>query len=172
MKKNILIIAAIPMVIFSILTAQAVEENAANSVISAATNVITPAIPELQKNLIITDAWVREPISPNNNSVVYMKISNPTDKEIVIIGSSAAETANNVELHQSFVDEKGVSRMTSIDKIVVPAKTDIELAPTGIHIMLLDLKKSLKIGDKVKLEVKIQGRNPLVIQAEVKNESN
>ena len=172
MKKNILIIAAIPMVIFSILTAQAVEENAANSVISAATNVITPAIPELQKNLIITDAWVREPISPNNNSVVYMKISNPTDKEIVIIGSSAAETANNVELHQSFVDEKGVSRMTSIDKIVVPAKTDIELAPAGIHIMLLDLKKSLKIGDKVKLEVKIQGRNPLVIQAEVKNESN
>jgi hypothetical protein len=172
MKKNILIIAAIPMVIFSILTAQAVEENAANSVISAATNVITPAIPELQKNLIITDAWVREPISPNNNSVVYMKISNPTDKEIVIIGSSAAETANNVELHQSFVDEKGVSRMTSIDKIVVPAKTDIELAPTGIHIMLLDLKKSLKIGDKVKLEVKIQGRNPLVIQAEVKDESN
>jgi hypothetical protein len=172
MKKNILIIAAIPMVIFSILTAQAVEENAASSVISAATNAITPAIPELQKNLIITDAWVREPISPNNNSVVYMKISNPTDKEIVIIGSSAAETANNVELHQSFVDEKGVSRMTSIDKIVVPAKTDIELAPTGIHIMLLDLKKSLKIGDKVKLEVKIQGRNPLVIQAEVKNESN
>jgi hypothetical protein len=172
MKKNILIIASIPMVIFSILTAQAVEENAANSVISAATNAITPAIPELQKNLIITDAWVREPISPNNNSVVYMKISNPTDKEIVIIGSSAAETANNVELHQSFVDEKGVSRMTSIDKIVVPAKTDIELAPTGIHIMLLDLKKSLKIGDKVKLEVKIQGRNPLVIQAEVKNESN
>ena len=43
MKKNILIIAAIPMVIFSILTAQAVEENAANSVISAATNAITPA---------------------------------------------------------------------------------------------------------------------------------
>ncbi len=171
MKKNILIIAAIPMVIFSILTAQAVEENAANSVISAATNAITPA-PELQKNLIITDAWVRETISPNNNSVVYMKISNPTDKEIVIIGSSAAETANNVELHQSFVDEKGVSRMTSIDKIVVPAKTDIELAPAGIHIMLLDLKKSLKIGDKVKLEVKIQGRNPLVIQAEVKDESN
>ena len=35
--------------------------------------------------------------------------------------------------------------MVAIDKIVVPAKTSVDLAPGGIHIMICDLKRNLNI---------------------------
>lgn len=117
----------------------------------------------------VTEAWARKSLSPNNNSAAYMKVANLTDKDVVIIGASASETANNVELHKSFVDEKGVSRMTTVDKIVVPAKTTVELAPSGMHVMLFDLKRNLNTGDKFKIELKIEGETKaVVVETEVK----
>ncbi len=107
-------------------------------------------------------------MSPNNNSAAYMKINNPTAEQITIIGASASQIANNVELHKSFVDEKGVSRMTSIDKIVVPAGSSIELTPGAIHIMLFDLKKNLSAGDKFNITIKIEGKDPMILETLVK----
>lgn len=124
---------------------------------------------QVQDTLIITDAWARRSTSPNNNSAAYMTINNPTDRQIVIIGASAPKVANNVELHESFVDDRGVSKMTSINKIVVPAKSSIELAPGGIHIMLFDLKKRLSDNDKFDITVKIKDSKPIVTQAIVKS---
>ncbi|MFK7967563.1 MAG: copper chaperone PCu(A)C [Rickettsiaceae bacterium] len=166
MKKTILKVAALPIIISSILTVQAGGQSTVTTTTSTSTS--DTATTNVVQQLTITDAWARQSMSPNNNSAAYMKISNPTDKDIVIIGASASETANNVELHKSFVDEKGVSRMTSIDKIVVPANTDVELMPGAIHIMLFDLKKSLNVGDKFDIQVKIEGKNPLIVQTEVK----
>lgn len=118
--------------------------------------------------LVISDAWARKSMSPNNNSAAYMKISNATDRQITIIGASAAMVANNVELHESFVDEQGISRMTSIDRIVVPANSEIELRPGGIHIMLLDLKSNLSSGDKFNLEIEVENMDLISVEATVR----
>ena len=122
-----------------------------------------------QTNMIhITDAWARKSMSPNNNSAAYMKIMNLTDEQVTITSASASMVANNVELHKSFVDEKGISRMTSIDKIVVPAQSSIELAPGAIHIMLFDLKRTLSVGDKFDITVKMEGKEPITVNTVVK----
>ena len=118
--------------------------------------------------LEVSEAWARASLSSNNNSAAYMSINNPTDKQITILGASAATVANNVELHKSFVDEKGVSRMTSIDKIVVPANSTISLAPGGIHIMLFDLKRKLNTGDSFKIVLAVEGMDAIIVDAEVK----
>lgn len=123
---------------------------------------------EVKKTLEITDAWARKSMSPNNNSAAYMRINNPTAEQITIIGASASRVANNVELHKSFVDEKGVSRMISIDKIVVPAGSSIELIPGATHIMLFDLKKNLAVGSKFDIVIKIEGKDPITIETMVK----
>lgn len=120
-------------------------------------------------SLAVSDPWIRKSMPPNNNSAAYMKIRNTSNKDIKIIGASASIIANNVELHKSYVDEKGVSRMVSLDLIVVPANTEIELEPGSLHIMLCDLKKNLNPGDKVNLEIKIEGSDkPLVVKAEIR----
>jgi len=117
--------------------------------------------------VIVDKAWARKSMSSNNNSAAYMSINNKTDKDIVIIGASSIEVANNVELHNSFVDEKGISRMTHVDKIVVPAKSAIELKPGSLHIMLFDLRKSLNSGDKFLIELKVDGSDPLTVETTV-----
>ena len=120
-------------------------------------------------SLIVTEAWARMPAEPNNNSAIYMTINNPTKAQITILGASAAMVANNVELHNSFVDEKGVSRMIAMDKIVVPAETSITLAPGGMHIMLFDPKKKLAEGYKFQVTLKLENAEPIISDVTVIN---
>jgi len=118
--------------------------------------------------LEISDAWARKSMSSNNNSAAYMKINNTTDEQITIIAASATDVANNAELHKSFVDEKGISRMVSVDAIVVPPKSTIELKQCGIHIMLLDLKETLIPGKKFPITIKMKGHDPITVESSVK----
>jgi hypothetical protein len=118
--------------------------------------------------LEVTGAWARPSLSSNNNSAVYMSIKNNTSEQLTIVGASAATIANNVELHKSFIDEKGISKMAHLDKIVIPANSTIELTPGGIHVMLFDLKKSLNTDDVFDLTLACQNKGVIVIKVTVK----
>lgn len=178
MKKNLLIIASSICLLSSATSIAYAAATASNqnpppsasqpqSKDTPGSNAQAPA-PAIQP-IQVTGAWAMPSLSPNNNSAAYMEVANLTDKDVVIIGASASEIANNVELHKSFVDEKGVSRMTTVDKIVVPAKTTVKLTPLGMHVMLFDLKRTLNNGDKFKIELKIEGEtNAVVVETEVK----
>jgi copper(I)-binding protein len=169
MKKKILCSFGIALLLCNASKTFAAETSAANGAPSGSqSSTEQPQKPEATKILEITDIWARKSMSPNNNSAAYMKINNPSQEQITIIGASASMVANNVELHKSFVDEKGISRMTSIDKIVVPAASSIELTPGAIHIMLFDLKKTLSEGDKFDIIIKLEGKDPITVQATVK----
>lgn len=109
----------------------------------------TAATKDTIQPLQITSAWARESMGGSNNSAAYFKIINNSSVDRQIIGVTSY-VANTVELHNSFVDEKGVSKMVKLDKLVVPALGSVELKPGGIHIMLLDLKYALKADGAAK----------------------
>ena len=144
---------------------------AANTTTSTTTTVRTTTgttdVKPIDKIQII-NPWARASLSPNNNSAAYLTIKNTSNSQYTLIGAGAMRIANNVELHQSYVDEKGVSKMTSIDKIIIPANSEIVLKPAGMHIMLLDLKRALNAGDKFKLDLKFQGIGTKTIDVEVR----
>lgn len=106
------------------------------------------------KHLEVSDIWARSSSAPNHNSAAYMVIKNTSDKDMVITGAET-DVAGLVELHETFLDEKGVHKMTHVDKIVVPAHSEIELKPKHTHIMLMNLKQDLKAGEKFKLTLKV-----------------
>ncbi len=122
-----------------------------------------------KKELTIEKAWARMPIGSNNNSAAYMKITNSSAQPVTILGASASKVANNVELHKSYVDEQGVSRMAALDKLVIPANTTVELSPNGIHIMLIDLKKTLEEKSEIEITLQIENGNPIKFKALVRN---
>lgn len=166
------LLLSISFVAFSLNASSALAATDAPNTTAASSETIAPAnsVAQDPKKVVleIVDVWARASMSPNKNSVAYMTINNMTDKEYVMIGASSLDTANNVELHKSFVDEKGVSRMSSIDKVVIPANSTVTMDPGGIHIMLMDLKNNLKVGDKISIDLKFEGMDPLTVQAEVK----
>ncbi|WP_342278394.1 copper chaperone PCu(A)C [Candidatus Tisiphia endosymbiont of Myopa tessellatipennis] len=117
----------------------------------------------------ILNAWARPSAtaSKNNNSAIYFEIFNDSDLDYNLVNVSS-DIANKVELHKSFVDEKGVSKMVKLDKLVIPAKSSAILQPGGMHIMLLDLKTILKVGDNFDLFLYFDNGLQKVVQVEVK----
>ncbi|MCC8417171.1 MAG: copper chaperone PCu(A)C [Rickettsia endosymbiont of Bryobia graminum] len=106
--------------------------------------------PQTSNSIEIIAPWARPTNPANNNSAVYFEIRNNSDKEVNLINVSS-DIANKVELHNSYVDEKGVSKMAKVDKLVIPSKGNIALKPGGMHVMLLDLKDKLEVGKKFDL---------------------
>ncbi len=132
---------------------------------------------EPESRLKVTDAWARASIPGATSSAAYMRIENPTDTDVTIIGAYS-DIAYNNKLHDSYVDENGIMRMRELDVVVVPAKGEIIFAPlggndttnstSGIHIMLMRLKRQLYVGDKIMVELKIKDHKPKAIEVEVR----
>jgi len=63
-------------------------------------------------------------------------------------------------------------RMRPVQKIDLPAKKTIKLAPGGLHVMLIDVKRPLKEGDKVPLALTVQtpdgAKSTIKVEAEVR----
>jgi copper(I)-binding protein len=133
----------------------------------------TATLIEAAASIEIRNAWARPSMSTSagkrNNSAIYLEIVNNSNTDYNLVNVSS-DVANRVELHKSFVDEKGVSKMVQLDKLVIPTKTSAVLQPGGMHIMLLDLKTILKVGDKFDLFLYFDNNIQKVVQVEVKTQ--
>lgn len=140
--------------------------NKANAVITKSTdNQVQSA-----ENISFDNVWARATLSPNPNSAVYLDITNDSDKQYTLIKASAISVTDIVEIHQSFVNEKGIVRMAPINEIVIPAHTTISLKPNGMHLMLLGLRKNLNLGDKFELTLKFKEDMEKIVLVSVRNQ--
>jgi len=92
----------------------------------------------LQAAVTVHDAYVRAPMPGMNMTAAFMVISNDGDKPVQLVAVKS-DIAAQLELHGN-TNDNGVMRMRQIDKLDVPAKGEVALAPGGLHLMLIDLK--------------------------------
>ncbi|MFB3045342.1 MAG: copper chaperone PCu(A)C, partial [Acidiferrobacterales bacterium] len=78
------------------------------------------------------------------NGEVYMEISN-RGKSVNRLTGASSPIAKRVSLHGHTMSD-GVLRMRPIESIDVEPSTSLVLAPGGLHIMLMELKKPLIAG--------------------------
>jgi copper(I)-binding protein len=93
--------------------------------------------------------WLRA--TPTGAQVAggYMKLQNAGSEADRLVGGSTA-IAGGFEIHEMGM-AGGVMTMRELPKgLEVPPGQSVELKPGSYHIMLLDLKRQLKDGDKVK----------------------
>jgi copper(I)-binding protein len=79
---------------------------------------------------------------------------------------AASPVAGLVEIHEMSLDG-GVMRMRAVPGVDVPPGGRLELKPGGYHVMLLDLKQPLKVGDKVPLTLTFQHAGSIDIAVDV-----
>ena len=78
---------------------------------------------------------------------VYMQLKADRPARLIGVRSRAARTA---EVHEmSHAD--GVMRMRKIEALDLPANQVVKLEPGGYHVMLFDIAKPLKPGERVSL---------------------
>ncbi len=93
-------------------------------------------------------AWLR--VLPGTLPAgAYVTLENHGDQPVVLSGASSTVYAE-VMLHQSS-REGGMSRMSMVDALNVPAHGKAELAPAGYHLMLMQPKAPVRPGDTVTL---------------------
>lgn len=96
----------------------------------------------------VTNAYARATAPGQPNSAVFMQLSNQGDATSLVSASSSA--AKVVELH-THTHDQGVMRMRRIDAIELPAEGQVELAPGGLHIMLIGLEAPLQVGKQIEM---------------------
>lgn len=84
----------------------------------------------------------------------YLVIRNKGAAGDRLVGVSSPASAR-MEMHEMTM-EKDIMRMREVKGIDVPAKGAAELKPGGFHLMFMELKAPLKLGDKVPVTLKFE----------------
>lgn len=133
----------------------------------AATGIVALAQAHEYKagGLEIHHPWARATTAGVSNGAAYFKINNNGAAD-VLIGASAPTVAKAAELHQH-INENGVMRMRPVEKIAIPAKGSLLLAPGGYHLMLLNLKTPLQEGQLLPLTLRFEKAGEVKVDIKV-----
>lgn len=117
-------------------------------------------------DLVISQAWSRA--TPGGAKVAggFLTIENKGSAPDKLVAVSA-EIAGKVEVHEMAMDN-GVMKMRPLDKglVIEPGKT-VKLAPGGNHLMLQNLKRPFKQGDKVPVTLEFEKAGKVAVSLDV-----
>lgn len=118
-------------------------------------------------SVTVSDAWVRVPKNAMGPTGAYMTIANAGSADDALL-SASSPVAGSVEIHQTTTDASGMTGMSPVDQVPVPAGKSASLAPGGFHMMLMNLNRTLAAGDTVELDLTFQKAGRVTVQAEVR----
>ena len=116
--------------------------------------------------LQISNAWIKNlpPTVPMRAG--YMSIHNPLDSAITLVGVTS-ERFGRVEFHQT-VAEDGVMSMQHLHHLTVDAGATLELAPGGIHLMMMKPTQTTKPGESIRVRLQLKDGSELELMMQVK----
>ena len=105
---------------------------------SSSTVLANQAVLQIQK------AWIRPAPANARSAAAYFKIRNSSEHDITIVDSESPDFEMTMIHDTEFED--GLARMNHLDELVIPAGTEVELKPLGLHMMLMQPKASFDLG--------------------------
>jgi copper(I)-binding protein len=103
----------------------------------------------------VSSAWARSTVAGQSGTGAFMTITSKDGGKLI---GAASPVAGVVELHEMAMDNN-VMKMRAIPALDLPAGREVQLKPGGYHVMLLDLKRPLKVGEKVQIELRLETRD-------------
>lgn len=100
------------------------------------------------------------------NSAVYLTIVNSSSTRDQLLSVTCA-AADAVEIHKVQMDNDVMS-MHPLHSLEIPANSSVELAPGGLHIMLIGLKHNLTAGESLPVTLVFENAGEITIQAEIR----
>jgi len=119
--------------------------------------------------ITVQEAWVRASPAMAQAAAAYMIIENHTSADDQLL-SAASDVAATVELHES-AESGGLMTMTPVSAIPVPANGQAELAPGGLHIMLIGLTRELVVGAEVTLTLNFEKAGLITVTVPIRADS-
>ena len=124
--------------------------------------IATPAVGQIN----VADAWARATAPGSKIAAGYMTIRNLSGSPDRLV-SVESPVAARVQTHVT-VKEGEVFRMREVKGYDVPANGSFELKPGGAHLMLIDVRRPLKEGEKVPLTLRFQRAGEVKAELQVR----
>jgi copper(I)-binding protein len=117
--------------------------------------------------LKIDQPWARPTLPGQSVGGAYLSVHNRGSVPDRLLGGSTPAAAR-VEVHEMRM-EGDMMRMRELKALELPAGRLVKLAPGGLHLMLMDLKAPLKIGDKLPLKLRFEKAGEIEVMLQVEN---
>lgn len=99
------------------------------------------------ESLQIREGYVRELPPGQSTSAAYMDVVNGSNRPVAIV-AAVSDAAQVAEVHQHR-HVNGAMSMEQVRRLVIPARDHVLFTPGGYHLMLINLKRTLRAGDTV-----------------------
>jgi copper(I)-binding protein len=145
----------------------------------------------------VSDVWARpvEDLTAKDTSAIYMVITGGDEDDALVKASVPADVAGTGEIHEAVAADEststmmegdmestttamvgemgddmgdGMMTMQPVESIPVPAGEKVELKPGGYHVMLLQVKKVLAVGDTIDVTLTFETAGEVTTTAEVR----
>lgn len=94
-------------------------------------------------SIMVRNAWSRAAIA-GHEGVVYLTITNTGASDTLTAASTPV--AEMADVHET-INDNGVMKMRAVKSLTIGHGQSVSLAPSGYHIMLMNLKQTLKEGE-------------------------
>ncbi len=99
--------------------------------------------------LKIDDGWIREPPPGSDVAAGFMTLRNAGPRPLTIVGMSSPDFASAM-LHETRTVD-GMSRMLAQHALTLAPGTKVELAPGGLHLMLMQARRAVRAAQQVRI---------------------
>ena len=137
----------------------------------------TPA----QGGLVVEAAWARPSTGMAHADAAYFIVKNTGSAPDALIGASSP-VATTTEVHETYKLDSptgsmmpgasagmaGAMGMRPIARIEIPAGGSVEFKAGSYHVMLIDLKQEVKVGDTIELTLSFEKAGKITVRAEVR----
>jgi copper(I)-binding protein len=120
-----------------------------------------------ESTILIEQAYIRATIPGTSISSSYMVIENKGEKTVTLLGASSS-ISPRIEIHQHTMRD-GMMRMRKLGSIDINPKERVKLQPSGLHLMIFDVKKPLSAQENIKLILNFSNNESVVVQVPVYN---
>ena len=114
----------------------------------------------------VKSAWARPTVAGQMGTGAFMHL---TSKEGARLLGASSDVAGVVEIHEMAM-QGNVMQRRAIRSLDLPPGSTIELKPGGHHMMLMDLKRPLATGEKIKVELRLETRDRKLVTQPVEVE--
>ena len=114
----------------------------------------------------VHQAWIR-PTAKGENAAVYLTMHNHSTTEDELTGATTT-VADVVEVHESKV-ENDIMQMNKISSLPIAADEEIIFTPGGLHIMLIDIKQELILGEHIGLILHFKNHEDIVVEVHIED---
>lgn len=113
----------------------------------------------------VENAWARATSRAASTGAAYLTITDHgAPDRLVPVATPIAAVA---ELHRTSM-QNGVAQMRPVDGLAITAERPVTFSPGGYHIMLMQLKHPLHVGDTFPLTLTFEKAGPVQVNVAVK----